>query len=473
MPTGLERTVTGEQPRTLPVAAIGTALAPATCTKPVATLASTATSLGSGPEGQAWILSSMSPGVAVELLAAGAVGDGYGRHRMFGAGAAALAATPVLAVLAPDTTTLGFPRDPHRTRATGVRGASWGAGIAVGPLLARAAAGALGWRSTYWLIAALPTSLALLSWLVLTESRAKAHRRNPVDLPGMLLPGAALAGVLPGLVEARTSWDRPLDVGLLTGGVAPGAVFAVVELRRRAPMLDLRLLGPPDFADATIGGAGHRWRGDRDHVGPAHADAARRRPQRLLRSGRAVRMVGYQRADRVACAPAAGTRLLAGPSGQTGCPAAPGPRQRRAHLAPRPRGIPVRQAPARHWRPGAFWPCCSGTTCRSKPDGSAHDHSARLAIRPAGTPAAIAMPGQLPNLCGAGAPTGSCTPCSPAPQPRLNRSPGGPCTGSLREGRAASVPATDAATESPDPWRPPMPGSHLPIRPGRRTTSAN
>jgi hypothetical protein len=39
-----------EQARTLPVAAIGTALALATCTKPVATLASTATSLGSGPE---------------------------------------------------------------------------------------------------------------------------------------------------------------------------------------------------------------------------------------------------------------------------------------------------------------------------------------------------------------------------------------------------------------------------------------
>ena len=139
-------------------------------------------------------------------MLAGAVGDGYGRHRMFGAGAAALAATPVLAVLAPDTTTLGFPRDPHRTRATGVRGASWGAGIAVGPLLARAAAGALRWRSTYWLIAALPTSLALLSWLVLTESRAKAHRRNPVDLPGMLLPGAALAGCSP-------AWSRPERAG--------------------------------------------------------------------------------------------------------------------------------------------------------------------------------------------------------------------------------------------------------------------
>jgi hypothetical protein len=39
-----------EQARTLPVAAIGTALALATCTKPVAPLASTATGLGSGPE---------------------------------------------------------------------------------------------------------------------------------------------------------------------------------------------------------------------------------------------------------------------------------------------------------------------------------------------------------------------------------------------------------------------------------------
>jgi hypothetical protein len=84
MPTGLE------QARTLPVAAIGTALALATCTKPVATLASTATSLGSGPEGQAWILSSMSPGLAVGLLLAGAVGDGYGRNR---------AATSVLTAL--------------------------------------------------------------------------------------------------------------------------------------------------------------------------------------------------------------------------------------------------------------------------------------------------------------------------------------------------------------------------------------
>ena len=52
MPTGLERTVTGEQPRTLPVAATGTALSLATCTTPIATLTSTATSLSSGPEGQ-------------------------------------------------------------------------------------------------------------------------------------------------------------------------------------------------------------------------------------------------------------------------------------------------------------------------------------------------------------------------------------------------------------------------------------
>jgi hypothetical protein len=38
----------------------------------------------------------------------------------------------------------------------------------------------------------------------------------------------------------------------------------------------------------------------------------------------------------------------------------------------------------------------------------------------------------------------------------------------LREGdgKAASVLSTDAATESPDPWRSPMPGGHLTIRLG-------
>src|SRR4051794_41963818 len=95
--------MTPAQARTLWIAVLGTAIALIGYTTPLATLTSTATGLGAGPEGQAWILSSMSIGLAVALLPAGAVGDDHGRRRMFVAGAVVLAAASVLAALAPGT----------------------------------------------------------------------------------------------------------------------------------------------------------------------------------------------------------------------------------------------------------------------------------------------------------------------------------------------------------------------------------
>ncbi|MCW2720175.1 MFS transporter [Pseudonocardia sp.] len=266
---------TTEQTRTLAVAALGTVLALVTYTTPIATLAGTATGLGAGSAGQAWILSSMSCGLAVGLLPAGAVGDDHGRRRMFVIGAVLLAVTSVLAALASGTAVLvvarigqglgaaailacslglighAFLPGPRRVHATGVWGACVGGGIALGPLLAAALDTALGWRSAYGLIALLAALLAVLAWRLLTESRA--DRQQAVDLPGMLLLGVALAGVLAGLVEGRSGWAQPSVIGLLVGGVVLGAVFVLVELRRGAPMLDLRLFGRPDFAGATIG----------------------------------------------------------------------------------------------------------------------------------------------------------------------------------------------------------------------------
>ncbi len=266
---------TQDQSRTLSVAALGTVLALVVYTTPITTLASTARELGADAGGQAWILSSMSLGLALGLLPSGAIGDDHGRRRMFVAGAVVLAATSVLAALAPSTLVLVVARigeglgaaailscslglighvfapGPGRVRATGVWGACVGAGIAVGPLLAGALDTGLGWRSAYWLIAVLSLVLGVVAQTVLAESRSDRHQ--PVDVPGIVLLGLALAGVLAGLVEGRAGWGRPLVVGLLGGGLVLGAVFVVVELRRRAPVLDLRLFRRPDFAGATIG----------------------------------------------------------------------------------------------------------------------------------------------------------------------------------------------------------------------------
>jgi MFS family permease len=269
------RQAASEQVRTLAVAAMGTVLVLVAYTTPIATLASTASGLGAGPAGQAWILSSMSCGLAVGLLPAGAIGDDYGRRRMFAAGAVLLALTCVLAALAPDTAILvaarigqglggaailacslglighAFPPGPGRVHATGVWGASVGGGIALGPLLAAGLDDALDWRSAYGAIAVLAALLAVLSWRLLTESRS--DRQQAVDLVGIALLGAALAGLLAGLVEGRSGWTQPSAIGLLTGGVVLAAGFVMVELHRQNPMLDLRLFRKPDFAGATIG----------------------------------------------------------------------------------------------------------------------------------------------------------------------------------------------------------------------------
>ena len=63
----------------LPIAA-GTALVLVTYVTPMATLSATATGLRAGAGGQAWLLSSMSVGLASGLLAAGVVGDNLGRR---------------------------------------------------------------------------------------------------------------------------------------------------------------------------------------------------------------------------------------------------------------------------------------------------------------------------------------------------------------------------------------------------------
>jgi MFS family permease len=262
--------------RTLAVAAGGTFLVLVAFTTPLASLADTATTLHSDPGGQAWILSSMSVGLAVALLVSGAVADDYGRRKVFVAGAALLALTSVLAAVTPNTLVLvmarigqgiggaavlscslgciaaEFPAGPRRAHATGVWGASVGAGIAVGPVVMGLLAVAGSWRAGYWLLAGFTALLAVVARLVLTEERA--DRPRPVDVTGAVLLGAGLVALLSGLVEGRQDWGRPVVTGLFAAAVVLLAGFALWERRTRAPMLDLRLFRRPEFVASVVAG---------------------------------------------------------------------------------------------------------------------------------------------------------------------------------------------------------------------------
>lgn len=267
--------------RTLGVSALATFVVMVAFTTPLATLVSTAHALGSGPGGQAWILSSMSVGLAAALLATGAIGDDRGRRRMLVLGAVVLAATSAVAAVSPNTLVLvlarigqgiggaamiscglglighTFPAGPDRVRATGVWGATVGAGIAIGPLVMGWLDETVGWRAGFWLLAAGSAVVVVAGRLLLEESHTPQRRR--VDITGALLLAGGLVALLAGLVEGRLHWGWSA-IALLAAAVVLVAGFVRWEGRVRAPMLDLALFRRPAFvssiAAALATGAG-------------------------------------------------------------------------------------------------------------------------------------------------------------------------------------------------------------------------
>jgi len=262
--------------RTLLSASLGTLVAMIAFTAPLSTVNPTVAGLDAGVAGRTWILSSMSIGLGAFLLTAGRVADDYGRRRTFVAGALLLAAGALVAAVAGDVVvfvlarvvqgiggaalvaaSLGmlavtFPDPRRRAHATGVWGASLGAGIAVGPLLSSGLTLLSSWRDVYVVLVAAAVLLAVTA-RGCNESRAADGAR--LDLPGVTVLALGMSGLLAGLTEGREGWGRPLVVGLLVAGVVLLAGFVAVELRSDHPMIDLGLFRRPAFAAVTLAAA--------------------------------------------------------------------------------------------------------------------------------------------------------------------------------------------------------------------------
>ena len=271
---------TRHENRTLLVAVFGTFLALALFTTPFGSLEQVAAVLNASSGEQTWMLSSMSAGSTAGLLIAGALADDYGRRRMFVAGTVVVALTRLLGVVIPSaplfiigrigqglgaaaviSTSLGlightFPTGAKRVRASGLWGASVGAGIAFGPVSAALLNSSLG-------------SALALSAPRAARGRRRAGGTTPAARIGV---GTAPAGRPSRCVAARIGhgcaagragdgpggWTHPATVGLLAAGAVLLAAFVLVEWRteRRGsdPLLSLGLLRRPDFAAVTAAG---------------------------------------------------------------------------------------------------------------------------------------------------------------------------------------------------------------------------
>ena len=113
----------------------------------------------------------------------------------------------------------------------------------IGPSVGGAIAGSIGWRWIFLLNVPVGITCWLLGRSVLqTTSRPARRQRASIDVPGNALLLIGLAGLIISLSLAQTSgWGDPVVGGGAGASLAVLAAFAVLELRVRDPLIDLRI----------------------------------------------------------------------------------------------------------------------------------------------------------------------------------------------------------------------------------------
>jgi EmrB/QacA subfamily drug resistance transporter len=220
-----------------------------------------------------WTVNAYTLTFAVLLLTGAALGDRFGRRRLFsiglalftlGSAAAALApsagaliAARALqgagaAIVTPLTLTILSAAVPagRRGLALGAWGGIGGLAVAVGPIVGGAVVQGISWQWIFWLNVPIGLALAPLARLRLTESRGPAKQ---IDFPGMALASAGLFGVVYGLVRANSlGWTSPEILLSLAAGAGLVAIFVLYELRARAPMLPMHFFRSKAFAFSNV-----------------------------------------------------------------------------------------------------------------------------------------------------------------------------------------------------------------------------
>ncbi len=222
-----------------------------------------------------WVMEAYALFLASLLLVGGALGDRFGRKRVFMVGVAlfvlasagcALSRTPGMliatralqgigaALLVPGSLALISAAYPQAQRGAAI--GTWSAfsamASAFGPVLGGALVEHLSWRWAF--LINLPAGMVLL-WICMAkvpESRGEAAG-GPIDWPGALLVSLGLAGVVFALIEAPAlGWQSPLVVGCAVAGVLALVAFVGVQARSAAPMVPLALFRVRNFAGANL-----------------------------------------------------------------------------------------------------------------------------------------------------------------------------------------------------------------------------
>lgn len=230
--------------------------------------------LGASTSDLQWVVDAYNLVFAALVLAAGSLSDRLGRKGMllaglalFGAASLAgsfgtssgqlIAARAVMglgaALIFPATLSLisnVFTERRERARAIGLWGATVGVGIATGPIVGGWLLEQFWWGSVFLFMVPITAVVAAMVAAFVPPSRDPST--PPLDLWGLVLSAAGMGTLVYSVIEAPSwGWSSGRTIaGFLVGALLLGG-FAVLEGRRRHPMLDVRLFRNLRFTAAS------------------------------------------------------------------------------------------------------------------------------------------------------------------------------------------------------------------------------
>jgi len=220
-----------------------------------------------------WTVNAYTLTFAVLLLTGAALGDRFGRRRVFAIGLGVFTLGSIAAALAPNVETLNLSRalqglggaivmpltltilsaavpKEKRGLALGAWGGISGLAVAFGPVVGGAVVQGLSWQWIFWLN--VPIGVLLIP-LALSRLQETFGPGGKLDLVGLGLASAGLFGIVWGLIQGNgKGWTSPEIVGSLAAGLALVVVFVAWELRTATPMLPMRFFRIPAFALANL-----------------------------------------------------------------------------------------------------------------------------------------------------------------------------------------------------------------------------